>query len=212
MDRILFLNRSFNDVFSKDCTDVLECLRSAFTAIELEEAISIEDAQVKLENTDVLIMWVDYEHSGDWKKLDDFMEKQEKIYYVVFIVIFGFESDELLGKSREALLRRVHTFICPVNLAVLKAFIEAEASKMKYKDYLAKFKNDLLNPKSLYEMVKYALEQLKNHPLIGYESATISLVDTSKQIGERYLVLEDSSQSYHPDRKLQKNIQEDTKS
>ena len=57
----------------------------------------------------------------------------------------------MLGKSREALLRRVHTFICPVNLAVLKAFIEAEASKMKYKDYLAKFKNDLLNPKSLYE-------------------------------------------------------------
>ncbi|MBD2213002.1 GAF domain-containing protein [Nostoc linckia FACHB-104] len=208
--RVLFFNQSNgSDAFSQDIEDILAYLISRPSLI-LEQTVSIEDAKEKLadNNHDVLIMWVDHKNYDAWHQLDNFMEESETLYYLGFIVIFSFKEGNLLENAREAMLRRIYPFVCPIDFEVFLACIEALDSKMKYKKSLADLKNALLKADSLDSIVKKALQQLNTHPLVGYDGASISLVDRTTKIGKRYLLKIDPP-SLRPDRSLQKDIHGD---
>ncbi|BAY26530.1 hypothetical protein NIES2100_63460 [Calothrix sp. NIES-2100] len=205
--KVLFLNQSnASDPFSPERDNVLAYIRSKFS---LQESDSIKDAQAQLAEIDILIMWVDLKRSGNWEKLDIFMKEQD-ISYVGFIIIFGFGGDELLTKVHEALLQKKRTFVCPINLCAIEASINALAEEMKYKKSLENFKSELFKADSLNSIVDKALKQLKTHKLVGYERATISLVDRNTETLARYLLKFDSEpKNNQPKRRLQKDIRPD---
>ncbi|OYE03339.1 GAF domain-containing protein [Nostoc sp. 'Peltigera membranacea cyanobiont' 232] len=206
--RVLFLNQSSGeDTFAQVIENILSNLKSLDT-LTLSETVSIKEAKEKLVDNDVLIMWLDRDNSDAWHQLDDFMEESEKLYYLGFIVIFGFQRENLLENATEAMLRTIYPFVCPIDFDVLHASIKAIDSKMKYKKSLVNFKKDLLEADSLNSIVNKALEQLKHHPLVGYQEASISLVDRKNKPNKRYFLKIDPS-SLHGDRSLQKNIQDD---
>ena len=211
---VIFLNLSIeNDELSEERKNVLKQLK-AEPNITLQEPLSIEDAKQRLrdnlENVVVLIVWVDHEHVNEWHKLDDFMEEEEEIYYVGFIVVLGFKEKNVFEDVNRALLRKVYTLECPVNFSVLKAFVEALAVDMRDKKSLDEFRNKLLLPKSLHNIIDETLDYLKTHPLIGYDRATISLVDRKSETRKRYLLrLDDPKKMCHRFQKLQKDIQGD---
>jgi len=206
--RVLFLNQSSGkDTFTQDIENISSNLKS-LDALTLSETVSIKEAKEKLADNDVLIMWLDRDNSDAWHQLDDFMEESEKLYYLGFIVIFCFQGENLLENATEAMLRTIYPFVCPIDFDVLHASIKAIDSKMKYKKSLVNFKKDLLKADSLNSIVNNALEQLKHHPLVGYQEASISLVDRKNKPNKRYLFKIDSSNP-HRDQSLQKNIQDD---
>jgi transcriptional regulator with GAF, ATPase, and Fis domain len=206
--RVLFLTQSSGeDTFTQDIESISSNLKS-LDALTLSETVSIKEAKEKLVDNDVLIMLLDRDHSDAWQQLDDFMEESEKLYYLGFIVIFGFQGKNLLENATEAMLRTIYPFVCPIDFDVLHASIKAIDSKMKYKKSLVNFKKDLLEADNLNSIVSKALEQLKHHPLVGYQEASISLVDRKNKPNKRYLLKIDPS-NLHGDRSLQKNIQDD---
>ncbi len=204
--RVLFVNQfnSSRDVFNQDLQNTLVYLKSQ-SNLTLEEIFLIEDAKEKLTNTDILIIWVDTQNSGAWH---DFIENSPTLYYLGFIVVFESKEGNLLENAREAMLRQIYPFVCPIDFDVFQASIEAIDAKMKYRKSLRNFKNALLKADSLDSIVDKALQQLKDHPLVGYQEATISLVDKETKTGKRYLLKIDPSNS-HPDRTLHKEIQKD---
>jgi|GEM_PF-5461765 len=211
--KVLFLNLSDdNDEFSQDRISILEQIKVQ-PNITLQESISITDTKEKLrENLSdeiVLIVWVDRKSPDAWQELDDFMENEEEMYYVGFVVVFGFEEDNLHEKFNKALLRKVYPFPCPVNFSLIYAFIESLVSGQKDAKFLEEFRNNLCMQESLNSIAKETLRYLKHHPLIGYDRASISLVDRKSETGKRYLLKFDFQGKCHRVQNLQKDIKGD---
>ncbi|BAY35580.1 hypothetical protein NIES2107_74920 (plasmid) [Nostoc carneum NIES-2107] len=207
---VLFLNYSYtSNSFSQEREKVLHFIESR-SNLTLQKSESLEDTQSKLAAIDILIMWVGVKESRDWEKLDSFM-KEQNISYVGFIVIFAFDGHELMANMREALLQKKRAFVCPINLFALEASIKELAEEMNYKKSLEDFKSNLLKTDSLDSIIDKALHQLQHHPLVGYERATISLVDKNTGSSKRYLLKFDSVDppNNQPKRRLLKDIQED---
>ena len=210
--RVIFLNLSLeDDKFSEERKNILIQLK-AQRNITLQEPLSIDDAKQRLKEhlTDisVLIVWVDHGNVDEWHNLDDFMEEEEEIYYVGFIVIFGFKEKNVFEHANKALRRKVYTLGCPVNFSVLNAFIDALESDMREQKSLDKFREKLLSQKSSNNIIIETFNYLT--ALIGYERATISLVDRKSKTGKRYLLkVHDPKASWHRVQKLQKDIQGD---
>lgn len=220
--KILFLNLSNDDDnFSKyrqEMLGTIENLSNNDKSIELE-IYEKDQAKEKLSSTnlsdiDLLILWVDSEHCNDWIYFSEKIEKQNQI--LGFFVIFGIEEDQIKDNMEKAMMRNIYPFICPINYTNFKAYLQAVVSEIKYKKSLEKFKQDIWRTDNLDSLVNRAFEYLKRDP-VGYDRASISLVDNRTEEGNRYLFRYDpqpdydqqSRASYRADRKLQKSIEKD---
>ncbi|TYT71714.1 GAF domain-containing protein [Microcystis aeruginosa] len=220
--KILFLNLSNDDDnFSKYRQEMLGTIKKLLNndkSIELE-IYEKDQAKEKLSSTnlsdiDLLILWVDSEHCNDWIYFSEKIEKQSQI--LGFFVIFGIEEDQIEDNMEKAMMRNIYPFICPINYTNFKAYLQAVVSEIKYKKSLEKFKQDIWRTDNLDSLVNRAFEYLKRDP-VGYDRASISLVDNRTEEGNRYLFRYDpqpdydqqSRASYRADRKLQKSIEKD---
>jgi GAF domain-containing protein len=203
--KVMFLNLSHEgDEFQEACEITLKYLHS-ITRIELEEVGTLEVAKEKLADIDVFLLWLDFENSEIWNEVADFRDEVEDFDYIGFIVIFGFETD-VQEYARDAMLRGVYAFACPFNHDVLEAYIESIDLEIKHYRSLSKFQENLFQAKTLSAMVHIALVELQTHPLVGYNRATISLID--QRTSQRFL-LEYDPPFPNPDRQLLKSIHED---
>ncbi len=220
--KILFLNLSNDDDnFSKyrqEMLGTIENLSNNDKSIELE-IYEKDQAKEKLSSTnlsdiDLLILWVDSEHCNDWIYFSEKIEKQSQI--LGFFVIFGIEEDQIEDNMEKAMMRNIYPFICPINYTNFKAYLQAVVSEIKYKKSLEKFKQDIWRTDNLDSLVDGAFKYLKTDP-VGYDRASISLVDNRTEEGNRYLFRYDpqpgydqqSGASYRADRNLQKSIEKD---
>jgi hypothetical protein len=161
-----------------------------------------------------LILWVDSEHCNDWIYFSEEIEKQNQI--LGFFVIFGIEEDQIEDNMEKAMMRNIYPFICPINYTNFKAYLQAVVSGIKYKKSLEKFKQDIWRTDNLDSLVDGAFKYLKTDS-VGYDRASISLVDNRTEEGNRYLFRYDpqpgydqqSGASYRADRNLQKSIEKD---
>ena len=220
--KILFLNLSNDDDnFSKyrqEMLGTIENLSNNDKPIKLER-YEKDQAKEKLSSTnlsdiDLLILWVDSEHCNDWIYFSEEIEKQNQI--LGFFVIFGIEEDQIEDNMEKAMMRNIYPFICPINYTNFKEYLQAVVSGIKYKKSLEKFKQDIWRTDNLDSLVNRAFEYLKRDP-VGYDRASISLVDNRTEEGNRYLFRYDpqpgydqqSGASYRADRNLQKSIEKD---
>jgi GAF domain-containing protein len=163
-----------------------------------------------------LILWVDSEHCNDWIYFSEEIEKQNQI--LGFFVIFGIEEEQIKDNMEKAMMRNIYPFVCPINYTNFKEYLQAVVSGIKYKKSLEKFKQNIYiwGTDKLSSLVDGAFEYLKTDP-VGYDRASISLVDTRSEEGNRYLFRYDpqpdydqqSRASYRADRNLQKSIEKD---
>lgn len=220
--KILFLNLSNDDDnFSKYRQEMLETIENLSNndkSIE-PEIYEKDQAKEKLSSTnlsdiDLLILWVDSEHCNDWIYFSEEIEKQNQI--LGFFVIFGIEEDQIEDNMEKAMMRNIYPFICPINYTNFKAYLQAVVSGIKYKKSLEKFKQDIWRTDNLDSLVDGAFKYLKTDS-VGYDRASISLVDNRTEEGNRYLFRYDpqpgydqqSGASYRADRNLQKSIEKD---
>lgn len=220
--KILFLNLSNDDDnFSKYRQEMLETIENLSNndkSIE-PEIYEKDQAKEKLSSTnlsdiDLLILWVDSEHCNDWIYFSEEIEKQNQI--LGFFVIFGIEEDQIEDNMEKAMMRNIYPFICPINYTNFKAYLQAVVSEIKYKKSLEKFKQDIWRTDNLDSLVDGAFKYLKTDS-VGYDRASISLVDNRTEEGNRYLFRYDpqpgydqqSGASYRADRNLQKSIEKD---
>ena len=220
--KILFLNLSNDDDnFSKyrqEMLGTIENLLNNDKSIELKKYKENKDEKKlfcnDLSDIDLLILWVDSEHCNDWIYFSEKIEKQSQI--LGFFVIFGIEEDQIEDNMEKAMMRNIYPFICPINYTNFKAYLQAVVSEIKYKKSLEKFKQDIWRTDNLDSLVNRAFEYLKRDP-VGYDRASISLVDNRTEEGNRYLFRYDpqpgydqqSGASYRADRNLQKSIEKD---
>lgn len=220
--KILFLNLSNDDDnFSKyrqEMLGTIENLLNNDKSIELKKYKENKDEKKlfcnDLSDIDFLILWVDSEHCNDWIYFSEKIEKQSQI--LGFFVIFGIEEDQIEDNMEKAMMRNIYPFICPINYTNFKAYLQAVVSEIKYKKSLEKFKQDIWRTDNLDSLVNRAFEYLKRDP-VGYDRASISLVDNRTEEGNRYLFRYDpqpgydqqSGASYRADRNLQKSIEKD---
>jgi GAF domain-containing protein len=220
--KILFLNLSNDDDnFSKYRQEMLETIENLSNndkSIE-PEIYEKDQAKEKLSSTnlsdiDLLILWVDSEHCNDWIYFSEEIEKQNQI--LGFFVIFGIKEDKIKDNMEKAMMRNIYPFICPINYTNFKAYLQAVVSGIKYKKSLEKFKQDIWRTDNLDSLVDGAFKYLKTDS-VGYDRASISLVDNRTEEGNRYLFRYDpqpgydqqSGASYRADRNLQKSIEKD---
>ena len=220
--KILFLNLSNDDDnFSKyrqEMLGTIENLLNNDKSIELKKYKENKDEKKlfcnDLSDIDLLILWVDSEHCNDWIYFSEKIEKQSQI--LGFFVIFGIEEDQIEDNMEKAMMRNIYPFICPINYTNFKAYLQAVVSEIKYKKSLEKFKQDIWRTDNLDSLVDGAFKYLKTDP-VGYDRASISLVDNRTEEGNRYLFRYDpqpgydqqSGASYRADRNLQKSIEKD---
>jgi GAF domain-containing protein len=220
--KILFLNLSNDDdQFSQDRQEMLRTI----------DSLSINDKPIKFKkdekeqakqklfctdhsDIDLLILWLDSEHCNDWIYFSEEIEKQNQI--LGFFVIFGIKEDNIKDNMEKAMMRNIYPFVCPINYTNFKEYLQAVVSGIKYKKSLEKFKQDIWRTDNLDSLVNKAFEYLKRDP-VGYDRASISLVDSRTEEGNRYLFRYDpqpdydqqSGASYRADRNLQKSIEKD---
>ncbi len=220
--KILFLNLSNDDDnFSKyrqEMLGTIENLLNNDKSIELKKYKENKDEKKlfcnDLSDIDLLILWVDSEHCNDWIYFSEEIEKQNQI--LGFFVIFGIKEDKIKDNMEKAMMRNIYPFICPINYTNFKAYLQAVVSEIKYKKSLEKFKQDIWRTDNLDSLVDGAFKYLKTDP-VGYDRASISLVDNRTEEGNRYLFRYDpqpgydqqSGASYRADRNLQKSIEKD---
>jgi GAF domain-containing protein len=220
--KILFLNLSNDDDnFSKyrqEMLETIEDLSNNDNQIVLKKYEENKDEKKlfcnDLSDIDLLILWVDSEHCNDWIYFSEEIEKQNQI--LGFFVIFGIKEDKIKDNMEKAMMRNIYPFICPINYTNFKAYLQAVVSEIKYKKSLEKFKQDIWRTDNLDSLVNRAFEYLKRDP-VGYDRASISLVDNRTEEGNRYLFRYDpqpgydqqSGASYRADRNLQKSIEKD---
>ncbi|BDI18179.1 hypothetical protein ANSO36C_39810 [Nostoc cf. commune SO-36] len=212
--KLLFLNLSNgDDEFRQNREDTLKHIRS-IPKIEIEETNSLETAKEKLIGFnafdlawDVFFVWIDSENSHIWDDLANFKDQHKELDYLGIIVVFGF-NETIQEKARDAMLGGIYAFACPFNSYVLEAYIESIGLEMKNSKSLFKFKKDFLQEQDFdfEEMVENVFLELKTNPIVGYDRATISLIDN--KTSERYLLKYDGLRS-NPDRQLLKLINED---
>lgn len=223
--KILFLNLSNDDdQFSQDRQGMLKTIDDLSTNDKPIFLLKFkkdekDQAKEKLFSTDesdidLLILWVDSEHCNDWIYFSEEIEKRDQI--LEFFVIFGIKEDQIEDNMEKAMIRNIYPFICPINYTNFKAYLQAVVSEIKYKKSLEKFKQDIWRTDNLDSLVNRAFEYLKMDP-VGYDRASISLVDNRTEEGNRYLFRYDpqpgydqqSRASYRADRNLQKSIEKD---
>lgn len=223
--KILFLNLSNDDdQFSQDRQEMLRTINNLSTndkQIFLLRFKKDEKARAKeklfctdLSDIDLLILWVDSEHCNDWICFSEEIEKQKQI--LGFFVIFGIKEDKIEDNMEKAMLRNIYPFVCPINYTNFKEYLQAVVSGIKYKKSLEKFKQDIWRSDNIDSLVNKAFEYLKSDP-VGYDRASISLVDNQTEEGKRYLFRYDpqpdselqSRAGYRADRNLQKSIEKD---
>ena len=220
--KILFLNLSNDDdnfsKYRKEMLGTIENLLNNDKSIELKKYKENKDEKKlfcnDLSDIDLLILWVDSEHCNDWIYFSEEIEKQNQI--LGFFVIFGIKEDKIKDNMEKAMMRNIYPFICPINYTNFKAYLQAVVSGIKYKKSLEKFKQDIWRTDNLDSLVDGAFEYLKTDP-VGYDRASISLVDNRTEEGNRYLFRYDpqpgydqqSGASYRADRNLQKSIEKD---
>lgn len=206
--RILIFNHSSEALASnREYQQTLAYLKKQFPQTVSEVACP-KICKARLASADVLIVWIDAKESDDWHELDEFMDNSDEIYYVGFIIILASPEIDIFKNAKETFLRRIYTFTCPLALDILKAFIDGLASKMKYEKSLVELEDKLLKAQSLESIITQALYQLENHPLVGYNRASIALVDPKTETLKRYLLKLDPPE-IRPDRHLQRDIKPD---
>lgn len=212
--RLLFLNLSNgDDEFRQNREDILKHIRTT-SKIDIEETNSLASAKEKLIGFnafdlvwDVFLVWIDGENSYIWNDLAHFKDEHKELDYLGIIVVFGF-NETIQEKARDAMLGGIYAFACPFNSYVLEAYIESIGLEMKNSKSLFKFKKDFLQAQNFdfEEMVENVFLELKTNPIVGYDRATISLIDN--ETSERYLLKYDALRS-NPDRQLLKAINQD---
>ncbi len=198
--KILLLNLSNGSgEYGNDCSEVLQKIDSPRQNRQVIEVKEIQEAKSKLkgkEEYDVLIMCVgrNNNNSNAWEDLDNFLEEENKLYYLGFIVIFDYKNEEILQNTRKMLLRRIYPFFPPFedDWPVIEAYIEERALYMKYQKSLDDLKKTLSEAKDLNNIVKNSVDALRKFKNLEDTNVTISLVDNKNEhCQKRYLLRRD---------------------
>ncbi|MBD2498912.1 GAF domain-containing protein [Nostoc sp. FACHB-280] len=210
--RLLFLNLSNeNNKYQKELEDTLRHIQS-IPEIEIEETNSLLTAKDKLVSInasnllwDIFLVWIDDNNSHIWNDLANFKYEHKHLEYLGIITVFNF-NEPINKKARDAMLKGIYVFACPFNPSVLEAYIQSIGLEMKNAKSILKFKKDFLQDKDFDKIVENLFLELNTNPIIGYDRATISLIDN--KTGERHLLKYDAFH-VNPDRQLLKIINED---
>ncbi|PSB56279.1 GAF domain-containing protein, partial [Chamaesiphon polymorphus] len=215
---VLFLDLSNTDLnFQQNREDTVHHIRS-IDSIHLEEESSLTNAKEKLVRCDdikwdVFVVWVENNNSDVCNDLVNFKDEHQALDFLGIIVVFGFEEN-IKQKACDAMLAGIYAFAYPFNSYILLAYIESIGLEMKISRSLFQLKQDLHEAKSFDEMLSFAVLELETNPIVGYNRATISLVDN--QTSERYLLRychhpsdRNPVSNLNPDRQLLKKINKD---
>lgn len=199
---LLFVDLNDDNKADQNYLGVIDFIQSG-PHTGVETIYSVEDAKQKLVDDDyninIVLIWVNRSNAWIWKEIFDCVYGEIEV-----IVIFGFD-DEVQKHIHEVMRCGAYAFACPFNQSVLNAYIEALAINSKTNTAISMLREQLSGAENLHQQIDVLLKELKNNDLIGYDRATISLLDHD---GNRYLLVHDPIRT-KPDRQLMINTEKD---
>jgi GAF domain-containing protein len=166
----------------------------------------------------ILVLWINLDNirlvKNIVKKFNDVLRKKTMLDFIGFVVVFDDTQlcseikETLYSEIKELLLQKKRIFVTPFNPSVFTESIKALAEEIQYKQELERLKSQLEKASNRDQIVDVTCAILKDHPLVGYDRMTISLVDRSPDNNnKRYLFHFDSKPNeQQPIRSLLKEI------
>lgn len=199
---LLFVDLNNDNKEDNNYLGVIDFIQNNLHA-SIETLYSVEEARQKLTDADyninIVLIWIDRNNVSLWKEVFDYTYDEIEV-----IVIFGFDN-EVQKHVHEVMRCGAYAFACPFNQSVLNAYIEALAIGSEINAAIGHLRSEISAAEDLQEQIKVLLSELKHNKLVGYDRATISLLDYD---GSRYLLVHDPART-NPDRHLLINTEKD---